>query len=311
MTTPSYTAYVKIAEGCDHRCAFCAIPMIRGRYRSRPIEDIRTEVERLAAGGVKEINLVAQDTTNYGRDLYGTPSLARLLKELCQVEGVRFLRFLYAYPRFFTDELIDTIAAEPKICKYIDLPLQHAHDAVLRGMRRADDRAGIEILLDKIRARIPQAVIRSTFIVGFPGETDSQYQTLRRFIEKQRFERVGIFTYSREEGTPAAEMGGQLSEAVIEERYHDLMSVQSKISEEINRSLEGRGMEVLVEGRGEERENIAYGRSWREAPEVDGQIYIEGDTESQPGDIIRVRILQGFAYDIVGERVSDSMVESG
>ena len=311
MTTPSYTAYVKIAEGCDHRCAFCAIPMIRGRYRSRPIEDIRTEVERLAAGGVKEINLVAQDTTNYGRDLYGTPSLARLLKELCQVEGVRFLRFLYAYPRFFTDELIDTIAAEPKICKYIDLPLQHAHDAVLRGMRRADDRAGIEILLDKIRARIPQAVIRSTFIVGFPGETDSQYQTLRRFIEKQRFERVGIFTYSREEGTPAAEMGGQLSEAVIEERYHDLMSVQSKISEEINRSLEGRVMEVLVEGRGEERENIAYGRSWREAPEVDGQIYIEGDTESQPGDIIRVRILQGFAYDIVGERVSDSMVESG
>ncbi len=186
MTTPSYTAYVKIAEGCDHRCAFCAIPMIRGRYRSRPIEDIRTEVERLAAGGVKEINLVAQDTTNYGRDLYGTPSLARLLKELCQVEGVRFLRFLYAYPRFFTDELIDTIAAEPKICKYIDLPLQHAHDAVLRGMRRADDRAGIEILLDKIRARIPQAVIRSTFIVGFPGETDAQYQTLRQFIEKQR-----------------------------------------------------------------------------------------------------------------------------
>ena len=145
MTTPSYTAYVKIAEGCDHRCAFCAIPMIRGRYRSRPIEDIRTEVERLAAGGVKEINLVAQDTTNYGRDLYGTPSLARLLKELCQVEGVRFLRFLYAYPRFFTDELIDTIAAEPKICKYIDLPLQHAHDAVLRGMRRADDRAGIGV----------------------------------------------------------------------------------------------------------------------------------------------------------------------
>ena len=208
-------------------------------------------------------------------------------------------------------QLIDTIAAEPKICKYIDLPLQHAHDAVLRGMRRADNRAGIEILLDKIRARIPQAVIRSTFIVGFPGETDAQYQTLRQFIEKQRFEQVGIFTYSREEGTPAAEMGGQLPEAVIEERYHDLMSVQSKISEEINRSLEGRVMDVLVEGRGEERENIAYGRSWREAPEVDGQIYIEGDTESQPGDIVRVRILQGFAYDIVGERVPEHMVESG
>lgn len=303
MTTPAYTAYVKIAEGCDHRCAFCAIPLIRGRYRSRTLEDIRAEVERLAAAGVKEINLIAQDSTNYGRDLYGAPTLSQLLRILCQVEGVRWLRILYAYPRFFTDELIETIAAEPKICKYIDLPLQHAHDAVLRSMRRADDRAMIEALLDKIRARIPEAVIRSTFIVGFPGETDAQYQTLRRFLEKQRFDQVGVFTYSQEEGTPAAAMGGQVAEDVMQERYHDLMSLQSKISEETNHSLEGRVLEVLVEGRDEEQENIAYGRSYREAPEVDGQIYIEGDTGSRPGDMVKVRILQGFAYDIVGERV--------
>ncbi|MGP1366899.1 MAG: 30S ribosomal protein S12 methylthiotransferase RimO [Schwartzia sp. (in: firmicutes)] len=305
LTTPPYTAYVKIAEGCDHRCAFCAIPLIRGAYRSRPMEDIRAEVERLAAAGVKEINLIAQDTTNYGRDLYGAPSLALLLRMLCRVEGVRWLRILYAYPRFFTDELIETIASEPKICNYIDLPLQHAHDAVLHSMRRADDRAMIETLLDKIRARIPEAVIRSTFIVGFPGETDAQYQTLRRFLEKQKFDQVGVFTYSKEEGTPAASMGGQVAEDVMQERYHDLMSLQSKISEETNRSLEGRVLEVLVEGRDEEQTNIAYGRSYREAPEVDGQIYIEGDTDSRRGDMVKVRILQGFAYDIVGERVDD------
>lgn len=302
-TTPAYSAYVKIAEGCDHRCAFCAIPLMRGQYRSRAMEDIHAEVERLAAAGVKEINLIAQDTTNYGRDLYGAPSLAPLLRRLCGVDGVHWIRILYAYPRFFTDELIETIAKEPKICKYIDLPLQHAHDAVLRRMRRADDRAMIETLLEKIRARIPEAVLRSTFIVGFPGETDAQYQTLRRFLEKQRFEKVGVFTYSQEEGTPAATMDGQVPENVMEERYHDLMSLQSKISEETNRSLEGRVLEVLVEGRDDAQEAIAYGRSYREAPDVDGQIYIEGDEKSRPGDMVKVRILQGFAYDIVGERL--------
>lgn len=303
LTTPAYTAYVKIAEGCDHHCAFCAIPLMRGHYRSRTMEDICAEVERLAAAGVKEINLIAQDSTNYGRDLYGVPSLAPLLRRLCGVDGVHWIRILYAYPRFFTDELIETIAEEPKICNYIDLPLQHAHDAVLRRMRRADDRAMIETLLEKIRARIPEAVIRSTFIVGFPGETDAQYQTLRRFLEKQRFDQVGVFTYSQEEGTPAAAMDGQVAENVMQERYHDLMSLQSKISEETNRSLEGRVLEVLVEGRDEAQANIAYGRSYREAPDVDGQIFIEGDTTSRPGDLVKVRILQGFAYDIVGERV--------
>ena len=310
MTTPTYTAYVKIAEGCDNNCAFCAIPMVRGHYRSRTIEDICAEVERLAQNGVKEINLIAQDTTNYGRDLYGEPALARLLKKLVRIDGIHWIRSLYSYPRFFTDELIETIAAEPKICKYVDLPLQHAHNSVLKSMHRPDTRESVEALLTKIRARSPGVAIRSTFIVGFPGETDAQYQTLRQFIEEQRFDKVGVFTYSREEGTPAFAMANQVSEDVMQERYHDLMSLQCKISEEVNQTLEGRELEVIVEGRDEEQPDIACGRSYREAPEVDGQVYIEGDTDSQPGDIVRVRIVQGFTYDVVGERVSPGAKES-
>ena len=304
-TTPSYSAYVKIAEGCNNNCAFCAIPMVRGRYRSRKIEDICAEISRLVARGVKEINLIAQDTTNYGHDLYGAPSLAKLLKEIVKIDGLKWVRSLYCYPSFFTDELIDVIASEDKICKYVDLPLQHAHNSVLRNMHRPDTREQIEALLKKIRERIPGVTIRSTFIVGFPGETAAQSQTLRDFIAAQRFDKVGVFTYSREEDTPAYNMPNQVPEDIMQERYHDLMSLQCKISEEMNQALEGKTLEVLVEGRDEEQQNIAYGRSYREAPEVDGQVYIENDTDSQPGDIVKVRIVQGFTYDIVGERVDD------
>ncbi len=304
-TTPDYTAYVKIAEGCNNRCAFCAIPLIRGKYRSRRIEDIAAEVRRLAARGAKEIVLIAQDSTDYGRDLYGEPMLAKLLRELCRIEGVEWIRTLYSYPKFFTDELIETIAREPKLCKYVDLPLQHAHDAVLRRMRRPDTQEEMRVLIQKLRERIPGVTIRSTFIVGFPGETDAQYQALRNFLESVRFDKVGVFTYSQEEGTSAAEMPDQVSEEVMQERYHDLMSLQSKISEEVNQGLEGEELDVLIEGRDAEQPNIAIGRSCREAPEVDGQVYVEGDTEAKVGDIIRVRVLQGFAYDIVGERVTD------
>ena len=302
-TTPAYTAYVKIAEGCNNRCAFCAIPYIRGAYRSRPIEDIRDEVANLAARGVKEIILIAQDTTEYGRDLYGEPQLAKLLRTLCTVEGVHWIRTLYSYPTYFSDELIETIASEPKLVKYVDLPMQHAHDEVLRRMHRPDTQASMRALIEKLRTRIPGVTIRSTFIVGFPGETDAQYQTLRNFLEEMRLDKVGVFTYSREEGTPAYDMPNQVPEDVMQERYHDLMSVQCKISEELNQELEGRELDVLVEGRDEEQQNIAVGRSYREAPDVDGQVYIEGDTDSQPGDIVRVKVLQGFTYDVVGERV--------
>ena len=305
-TTPAYTAYVKIAEGCNNRCAFCAIPYIRGAYRSRPIEDIRDEVVNLAARGVKEIILIAQDTTEYGRDLYGEPQLAKLLRTLCTVEGVHWIRTLYSYPTYFSDELIETIASEPKLVKYVDLPMQHAHDDVLRRMHRPDTQASMRALIEKLRTRIPGVTIRSTFIVGFPGETDAQYQTLRNFLEEMRLDKVGVFTYSREEGTPAYDMPNQVPEDVMQERYHDLMSLQCKISEELNHELEGRELEVLVEGRDEEQANIAVGRSYREAPDVDGQVYIEGDTDSQIGDLVRVRVLQGFTYDVVGERVEEA-----
>lgn len=302
-TTPEYTAYVKIAEGCDNNCAFCAIPQIRGHFRSRQIDDICREVERLTENGVREIVFIAQDSTLYGRDLYGKPSLAKLLREVVKVPKLKWVRTMYCYPKFFDDELIDVYAGEPKVCKYVDLPLQHAHDSVLRSMHRPDTQAEMIALIKKLRERIPGVTIRSTFIVGFPGETDAQYQTLRRFLIEQRLDKVGVFTYSREEDTAAYDMPNQVPEDVMQERYHDLMSVQCKISEEINQSFEGKEIEVLVEGRDEEQPNIAVGRSYREAPEVDGQVYIENDTDSKPGDIIKVKVLQGFTYDIVGEKI--------
>ena len=302
-TTPDYTAYVKIAEGCDHRCAFCAIPLIRGKQISRPIEDIVEEVKKLAADGVKEINLIAQDTTNYGRDIYGKPRLADLLRELVKIEKIFWFRILYAYPQTFTDELIDLIATEPKICKYIDLPLQHADNAVLKRMHRPDTRESIEKLLNKLREKIPGVSIRSTFMVGYPGETEEEFQNLKNFVETQRLDKVGVFVYSPEEDTPAYEMDGQILEDVAQERYHELMSIQSLISQEINEQLEGAEFDVLIEGRDGEVDEVVAGRSYHEAPEVDGQIYIENDSKSKPGDIVRVKVLAGFAYDLAAEKI--------
>ncbi|MDQ0203488.1 30S ribosomal protein S12 methylthiotransferase RimO [Pectinatus haikarae] len=302
ITTPSFSTYVKIAEGCNHRCAFCSIPLVRGNYRSRTIEDIKEETVRLVKNGVKEINLVAQDTTNYGSDIYGRENLAGLLRELVKIKELQWIRVQYTYPHSFTDELINVMASEEKICNYADIPLQHAHNAVLKNMRRSDTTEYIEDVIGKLRMRIPGISLRTTFIVGFPGETDSQYQFLRNFVEKYRFDKVGVFTFSKEENTPAYSMSNQVPENIMQERYHDLMSVQSRISEDINKSLENKIFDVLVEGRDAEQSNVAYGRSYREAPDIDGQIYIENDEESSPGDIIKVKILQGFAYDLVGQK---------
>lgn len=302
-TTPQYTAYVKIAEGCNNRCAFCAIPLIRGKYRSRSLEDVVQEVTALAGRGVREIILIAQDTTQYGRDLYGEPKLAELLKKLCKVQGIKWIRTLYSYPRFFSDELIEVIANEEKLVKYVDIPLQHANDQVLKSMRRPDTKAQIVQLLQKIRQRIPGVVIRSTFIVGFPGETQEQYEELKGFIVEQRFDHVGIFTYSQEEDTAAAAMVGQIDEAVMQDRYHELKAIQSRISQEINESIEGQVLEVIVEGHTDE--GMPFGRCYRQADEVDDLVYIENDTVSRIGDVVRVRILQGFTEDLVGERVED------
>lgn len=293
-TTPDYSAYIKVAEGCNNRCSYCVIPLVRGNYRSRTIESVVAETKHLVQRGVKEINLIAQDTTNYGIDLYGKARLTDLVKELVKIEDLKWIRILYCYPKHFTDALIELIAAEPKICKYVDLPLQHADNAVLKAMDRHDTRESVEALLAKIRARIPQVAIRTSFIVGFPGETEEQYQSLRTFVKEQRFDKVGVFTYSREEDTPAYAMASQIAEEVKQERYHDLMSLQCQISEEINQSIEGRTLEVLVEGRDTEQETVAYGRSYREAPEVDGQVYIECDSDSEAGDLIQVKMMQGF-----------------
>lgn len=301
-TTPNYTAYVKIAEGCNNRCSFCSIPLIRGKQISRPIEDIRAEVENLAAQGVKEINLIAQDTTAYGVDIYGKPKLVELLRELVKV-NVHWIRILYSYPRRFTDELIDLIASEPKICNYVDLPLQHASNKILKLMNRPDTRESIEALLKKIRERIPNVTIRSTFIVGFPGETEEDFLELKNFLEVQRLDKVGIFTYSREEDTVAYDLPEQIEEEVMQERYHDLMSMQGLISQEINETLEGSELEVLIENRDEEVPEVVAGRSYRDAPEVDGLVYIENDGRSKAGDIVRVKVLAGFVYDIAAERI--------
>lgn len=304
-TTPEYSAYIKVAEGCNNRCSYCVIPLVRGNYRSRTIESIVAEAKSLTDKGVKEINLIAQDTTNYGHDLYGKSRLTDLLKALVKIEKLQWIRILYCYPKYFTDELIELMAAEPKICKYVDLPLQHADNTVLKAMARYDTRESIEALLKKIRNKIPNVTIRTSFIVGFPGETEEQYLALKSFVEEQRFDKVGVFTYSREEDTPAYEMDDQIDDVVKQERYHDLMSLQCKISEELNQEMEGKEIEVLIEGRDTEQETVAYGRSYREAPEVDGQVYVECDSDSKPGDMIKAKIVQGFTYDILAEKITE------
>lgn len=302
-TTPQHSVYVKVAEGCSNCCSYCVIPQVRGDFRSRPIESIVAEVKRLTATGAKEINLIAQDTTSYGRDLYGHPRLVELLKELVKIEDVTWIRLLYCYPRYFTDELILTIASEPKICKYVDMPLQHIHDDILKAMLRKDTQADIRRLLTKMRDSIPGVAIRTSFIVGFPGETEEHYEALRSFVQEQQFDHVGVFMYSQEEGTIAGSMEKQITPEVKEERYHQLMAIQSQVSEEINRKKEGAVLEVLVEGQNNEQPVVVYGRSYREAPDVDGRVYIENTPEAKAGDMIRVKIVQGFAYDLVAEKL--------
>ncbi len=301
-TTPAYSAYVKIAEGCSNCCSYCVIPLVRGSYRSRPVESVVSEVQMLADRGVKEINLIAQDTTSYGRDRYGQPQLVALLKELVKIEGIVWIRLLYCYPKYFNDELIDLIAREPKICKYIDMPLQHADDEILAAMNRRDTRAEIESLLKKIRTAIPAVVIRTSFIVGFPGETDSHFESLKQFAEEQRFERLGVFTYSQEEDTPAAGLEQQIPDSVKEERYHELMALQCRISEDLNRDMEGQLLSILIEGYNPEQPEVAFGRSYREAPDVDGRIYVENAGGLAPGDVVQAKVVQGFTYDLLAER---------
>lgn len=302
-TTPNHSAYTKIAEGCDNCCSYCVIPLVRGRFRSRKIETIIAEVKELANKGVKEINLIAQDTTSYGRDIYGSPRLVELLKDLTSIEGIRWVRLLYAYPSFFTDELIDIIANEPKICKYIDIPLQHADNTILQAMNRSCTQDEVINLLDRIRTRVSGVAIRTSFIVGFPGEDDVKFNNLFEFVKQIRFDHVGVFMYSQEEGTPAAEMVCQVPEEVKEERYHRLMELQTQISQELNHALVGKRMDVLVEGESEDQPDIIFGRTERDAPDIDGKIYMTKRIGVKPGDMVVVEISEGYAYDLSGEIV--------
>lgn len=304
LTTPSYTAYLKIAEGCDNCCSYCAIPKIRGPYRSKPMEQVLKEAKALADNGVKELIVVAQDTTRYGEDLPGGKLLlADLLKELNKIESLKWIRVMYCYPNNFTDELIETFASLDKVCKYVDLPLQHASNRLLASMNRYDTREEVETLLAKLRKRIPGIVIRTTFIVGFPGETDADFEELKDFVERQRFENAGVFAYSQEEGTVAGAMPNQIPDEIKQERYHELMALQAQISEEIHKDTEGQTLEVLVEGIEEDGSGLHYGRSYREAPDIDGLVFIENPGDIKPGCFVKVNILQGFTYESVGERI--------
>lgn len=304
LTTPSYTAYLKIAEGCDNCCSYCAIPKIRGPYRSKPMEQVLKEAKALAANGVKELIVVAQDTTRYGEDLPGGKLLlADLLKELNKIESLKWIRVMYCYPNNFTDELIETFASLDKVCKYVDLPLQHSSNRLLASMNRYDTREEVETLLAKLRKRIPGIVIRTTFIVGFPGETDADFEELKEFVEQQRFENAGVFAYSQEEGTVAGAMPNQIPDEIKQERYHELMALQAQISEEIHKDTEGQTLEVLVEGIEEDGSGLHYGRSYREAPDIDGLVFIENPGDIKPGCFVKVNILQGFTYESVGERI--------
>lgn len=300
ISTPPHMAYVKIAEGCDNACSYCIIPRIRGAYRSREFNDIITEVQELAKRGVKEIVLIAQDTTRYGEDLYNKLRLAELLAELNKIEDIKWIRVMYAYPQYFTEELIQAFKNYSKVCPYIDLPLQHINDEILANMNRRDTKKSIKSLLNRLRAEIPNVCLRTSFIVGFPGETAEQFQELLDFVAETRFDRLGVFQYSAEEDTYAATMPNQVPDEVKIERYHEVMSLQAKISEDLNKELEEQEMEIVIEG---EEEGIFFGRSTRDALDIDGLVFVENATDLAEGEFVKVRILQGFTYELVAEKI--------
>jgi ribosomal protein S12 methylthiotransferase len=300
-SSPKWTAYLKISEGCDNACAFCIIPTLRGAQRSRPIDDLVTEARSLAASGVRELNLVAQDLTAYGHDLPGRPQLHQLLEALCAVD-VRWIRLHYAYPRVFPDALIDVMAREPKVAKYLDMPLQHASDRLLRSMRRGRDSAFLISLLAKLRARIPGLTFRTSLIAGLPGESEEDFALLKEFVRTQRFERMGCFQYSDEEGTAAYDFPDKVPQKVIERRWREVMAVQKRINREQNRGLIGKRLEVLVEGPSPESEHLLVGRHEGQAPDIDGVVYIN-DGFGYPGEFVTVEVTEAHDYDLVGRVV--------
>ena len=300
VTTGGHFAYLKIAEGCDKHCTYCIIPKIRGNFRSVPMERLLKEAEELVSQGVKELILVAQETTLYGKDIYGEKSLHILLKELCKISGLRWIRILYCYPEEIYDELIQVIKEEDKICKYLDLPIQHACDDVLKRMGRRTSKDQLIEIIEKLRREIPGIALRTTLITGFPGETQEQHEELMEFVDTMEFDRLGVFTYSPEEDTPAANMPNQIDEDVKEDRQAELMELQQEIAFELAENKIGQEVMVMIEGKVAD-ENAYVGRTYMDAPNVDGLIFVETDEEMMSGDFAKVKVTGALEYDLIGE----------
>lgn len=305
LLSGGYSTYLKIAEGCDKCCTYCVIPKVRGHYRSFPMEELILEAETLAKRGIKELILVAQETTRYGVDLYKEKKLPELLRKLCKIDGIEWIRLLYCYPEEVTDELIDVIRTEPKICPYLDLPIQHCDDTVLKRMGRRTDKSDLLRIIKKLREGIPGLALRTTLISGFPGETEEQHAELVDFVRNMQFDRLGIFPYSQEEGTPAAKLPQQLPDEVKEERRDEIMALQQEISAEISASFVGRTLRVLVEGRMPE-DDVYVGRSYRDAPDVDGYVFFTADRDIMSGEFVEVSITGSSEYDLTGEMIDES-----
>ena len=302
VTTPEYTAYIKIAEGCDNRCSYCAIPSIRGRFRSRKIEDIVEEAKSLEELGVKELVIVAQDTSRYGLDIYGEYSLARLIQELTKETTIPWFRLLYCYPDKITDELVNEIANNDRVVKYIDLPIQHISDNMLKAMNRHGDGKCVRDTVKRLRERVPGIVIRTTAIVGFPGETEEDFTELCEYIKEAKFDRFGAFPYSREEDTPAYDLPDQIDEQIKQDRYDEIMALQLDIHEELNQKKIGKTVKVLCEGFDPVAETF-FGRSEADAPEIDGKVYFSSKTKPKEGQFVNVKITDAIDYDLYGEMI--------
>jgi len=303
VTTGGHYAYLKIAEGCDKHCTYCIIPSLRGGYRSVPIERLVKEAETLAGEGVRELILVAQETTLYGVDLYGKKSLPDLLRKLCQIDGIRWIRLLYCYPEEIGGDLIQVMKEEEKICHYLDLPIQHANDDILKRMGRRTTKAELTGLIRKLKEEIPDIALRTTLITGFPGESEAQHEELMAFVDEMEFDRLGVFTYSQEEGTPAAKMPDQIPEEVKEERGDALMELQSEVSQDLSQDMVGKVMDVFIEGKVAD-EDTYVGRTYRDAPDVDGLIFIDTPEELITGDFVKVKVTGASEYDLIGELIS-------
>lgn len=302
ITTGGYYSYLKIAEGCDKHCTYCSIPMIRGAYRSVPMDELVKEAEYLADNGVKELIIVAQEITVYGKDLYREKKLPELLHRLCKIPGIQWIRLLYCYPEEITDELIETIRTEKKICHYIDMPIQHASDKILKAMGRRTNNAELRNIISKLRKEIPDICLRTTLITGFPGETEEDHQILLDFIDEMEFDRLGVFTYSPEEDTKAASLDNQVDEEVKLCRKDEIMELQQEISMDKSERLVGKEIEVIIEGKASD-EDVYVGRSYMDAPSVDGYVFINSEEELMSGDFAKVRIVKAMEYDLIGDLI--------